>query len=58
MRELERRIEALEKPLDHGNCLCCELGRLLGPIPPCTHADRRSLAQELQELAGEQYADA
>lgn len=57
MRELERRIKALEKPLDH-QCLCCELGQLLGPMPRCTHADRRSLAQELQELDREQYANA
>ena len=53
---IRSRLEALERP-DDQPCTSCELDTLnravtglQGPMPPCTHWPRRTLAAELLEL--------
>lgn len=49
MRELAKRIEALEDRFMPRQCLACELAALNGDAKPCRHP-AASLAQELQQL--------
>jgi hypothetical protein len=47
---IQRRLEALERPLGH-RCLSCEWVRLTGAtIERCMHDLRRTLRDELVEL--------
>ena len=49
MRELERRIEALEDVGASGACLSCEMAALNGSTTPCRHSIT-TMARELAEL--------
>ena len=62
MRDLERRIVSLEKPLS-GPCLDCDMAELNrssrgdnGLRPPCNHTQRSNLERELRKLNTTEHA--